>query len=354
MSNNTLLLIDGLPASGKSLIRGMLDGHERVFMSPYHDLLPLAFCNKNINKELFDSKDIEWLRKVIVCNSRYSRIERIASQEFFEFEFGAGQFQKINLSFNFAKFEENWKKKILFDDNLIWSPHSIVASIYKELEKCLVSTNNNVLSNDFKILGTLGNGEIKNFKNFLKQYESGKIIFVKRNPIQIIAALSSRGNYQSIADSINKNQEILFRHYIEINYLRHIENVYNEIKKISNFYQDRILLINFEDIFKNFNLIKESICEFLKIKKVESLNIFTVNKDLVLQKDGNSLFRSKLDNPEILLTKKQYQIAYSLSKGFFKIPIGLYPTRIRYKLIILFNFLKRGLVKLKGCIVYNE
>ena len=51
------LLIGGSKASGKSLIRGMLDGHPELFVSPFHEIIFQALYendNELLNLEKID------------------------------------------------------------------------------------------------------------------------------------------------------------------------------------------------------------------------------------------------------------------------------------------------------------
>ena len=39
----SLLVLAGAKGAGKALLRGLLDGHKNVFVSPFHELLRLLF-----------------------------------------------------------------------------------------------------------------------------------------------------------------------------------------------------------------------------------------------------------------------------------------------------------------------
>ncbi len=75
-----IIHVDGWWGGGKSLLRGLLDGHLEIFCSPIHDIISLAFQNETNESEWLIYKDTEYLRTLLASKGRYYRIERFVNQ----------------------------------------------------------------------------------------------------------------------------------------------------------------------------------------------------------------------------------------------------------------------------------
>jgi len=341
MQSEIIVLIDGHPACGKSLIRGMLDGHPQVFASPFHDILPLAFCEPELDKKALEAKDLEWLKQKLVCLARYSRIERVSYQKKFYFEPVAGEFFEVDLGFDFPSFERSWIEKVLMPECSDWSPAKIISHIYTELGQSLAATAAlNYDEDNIHVLATLGDGNTESPKRFLDRFPAGKLIYMRRDPVEIIAALCARkpqpGNYRTADD----RQDLLFKRYMRNGFVSSIKKKERIVSGLLKEYPDRVMVVNFEDFFRDIVLVKSRISEFLCIEVDDSLGEFTLNRQPVAFDNGVSMFSRPIDNPENLLTNEQRKVANAMTQDRFYFS-QLTPTFFKHKTAVFIERIRR-------------
>lgn len=96
-----IVLIDGYWGSGKSVLRGLLDGHPNLFVSPIQDSLPGAFATDNSGIDWLKHKDSEYLRKLLAEKSLYYRIERFAMNQKMQLDFSSKNRTYIEIDIDF-------------------------------------------------------------------------------------------------------------------------------------------------------------------------------------------------------------------------------------------------------------
>lgn len=285
----------------------MLDGHPSGFASPFHDLLPLAFCRKAFSADALKARDIEWLRHALVCDARYSRIERIARAGDFYLELAAGEFHRVNLGFDFAEFDSHWVKQLMACTEY-WDPELIVATIYAKLQAHLQPSLYPEEFGSQKFYATLGDGDISTPERFLERFPNGKLIYMHREPIEICAALCARkpqpGNYRTL----NNNQPKLFKKHLYEGLLKQIKNKNLVIERLVKDYPERVSVLNFQAFFTNFEACSEKISSFLEVDRAPSMCNYTFNGEAVAFQDGESMFSAPKDQPEKLLSARQMAI----------------------------------------------
>jgi len=94
------LLLAGNKGSGKGLIRGLLDGHPQLFVSPYHELIFQSFFGKGAEY------DIESFRTFLASNGGYYQLERLFYEEQRNVHIAAGiKDQGIDIDFYLYSFD---------------------------------------------------------------------------------------------------------------------------------------------------------------------------------------------------------------------------------------------------------
>lgn len=302
-----IVLIDGMPASGKGIIRGILDNHSDVFSNPFHDLLPLAFCTPDLDPKPMELKDTEWLRDRFSRYARYYRIERIANQKFFPLDIGGGKFQNFDVNLDFYEFDRILVQKLA---DQVWTPEFIIESAYKILGSQLSKAN----TPGKDIQATLGDGDIGSPSRFLNRFPRAKLIYVRRDVKGIVAALCKRppqpGNYRTVENEHDK----IFKDRVSSGIVHNSLNKAKEIERLKAVYPDRVLIVNFDDIFNNFEEVKASIEAFLDISPDESINEFSFNAQSMPHYEGRDYLSKPVDCPEDILSKKEIEVIDFLTK----------------------------------------
>ena len=91
MQKVNLVLIAGAKASGKGLIRGVLDGHPELFVSPFHELIMQSFSRDGYDQNALKHKDIQYVREILANKSKYYQLERFALNKKLNVHIGSKQ-----------------------------------------------------------------------------------------------------------------------------------------------------------------------------------------------------------------------------------------------------------------------
>ena len=339
-----IVLIDGQPASGKGVLRGMLDGHPEVFSCPFHDIMPLAFTGPSLNKTALRAKDTEWLRTHLAQHSRYYRIERIANQKVFPFDIGAGTIYNFPVNLDFYSFDKKFFSRLNYLN--LWTPQNIIEGCYEILNAEIFGDS----AKSKNIFATLGNGEVKAPGRFLERYSDAKVIHLHRDTLSIVGALCRRppqpGNYRTFKNEHNK----IFKEKIRSGIIKDIKKKKLEIANLASKYPDRVLSLSFDEVFESFNDVKRKISRFLDIKEADSMDYFTFIENFLPLSDGQSYFDKPIDDPKDILSEREIDLINFLdapSVGKF-LKILKSPKLI---LLVLESFAKRGERALKALIL---
>lgn len=128
---------------------------------------------------------------------------------------------------------------------------------------------------DFNITGEHAVNEWRNIKNFHKIFPKGKIIFLLRDPRDILCSFKR--------STIAKKNDYLISIF---NYVDLINYVYASKKK----YNNKIHIVKFNELKKNPRLIIKKVCKFLKIKYSDKM----INEKFFKGIDGKKWDQSKI------------------------------------------------------------
>lgn len=295
-----IVLIDGYWGTGKSVLRGLLDGHPNLFVSPIQDSLPGSFAKDKSDKKWLEFKDVEYLRKILAQNSFYYRIERFYFNQKMQLDFSSKDRTYININIDFYLFDKQWMERLNVAKH--WTEELICQEIYQSMldnwdnypsEKSAV---NHFVSMDNNFFGTP--------EYFLKNFKDAKLLYAIRSVEGIIATRANRRpikeDYRTLAwetispDSLIKGGEIF-------NILKRTRN----IRRLKEVYPERVHLVGFNDLILNTDQVMNGVAEFLEIDRSESLKIFShLGKEITA--DGKKYVGKIHDQPEDLLTKNQF------------------------------------------------
>ncbi|MDT8878312.1 hypothetical protein RSO68_02385 [Halomonas saccharevitans] len=347
-----IVLIDGLPASGKSLVRGMLDNHSKVFSCPFHDLLPLTFTSPNLDYEALKAKDTEWLRSQLSKSARYYRIERIASQEEFHFDIGGGEVKSFPVNLDFYSFDRMFMSFLRSIEE--WTPQNIIEACYKVLNCELYGK----INCEKRVYATLGNGEIHSPRKFLERFPDGKVIYFNRDIESIVAALCERppqpGNYRTRENEHKK----IFKNRIVSGIVQESLEKKIELDRLFREFPVKVLLLDFDSFFDDFEVTKKKIAHFLGIPVEKSMDEFSFIGSKMPKTSGSGYFDKPIDNKESILSSDERNLigflynptftglfGLALNREFFYLAVEAYLNSYKKKAknYFLNKFLKKPL-----------
>jgi hypothetical protein len=310
------LLIGGAKCSGKGLIRGLLDGHPQLFVSPYHEVIIQALYENDHN--VLKKKDIQNIREALAKRGKYFALERQfrANKKSLGIHIASKDERQIDIDFDFYAFDKLWVDD-LFKKGNEWTSQEVCMAIYKAFSKSLSSLYLKKISKK-KYFCALSDGYPNAISGFLKTYPNSKIIYLKRDPIEIVNALikriktpdDNRGNWFT--------RESLLKKWGTTKFLKTIVQLDDEAKKTLKKFPKQILIIKFSNFFKNIDKEILRIRKFLNISNNISLRNYSYVGYKILNTDGTSPLSAPIDKGHGDLSEKEIRKLKSYLKKIKK------------------------------------
>lgn len=310
------LLIGGAKGSGKGLIRGLLDGHPKLFVSPYHEVIFQALYEND--SDVLKKKDIEEIRQALASRGKYFQLERLFRRDRnrLGIHIASSDERIIDIDFDFYSFDKLWTDN-LFKKGNEWTSQEVCSEIYKSFSKSFSSPFLKKISKK-KYYCALSDGFPNAISGFLKTYPHSKIIYLKRDPIEIINALISRPKSNVNSRSKWFTRQSLLKKWGSIEFLKTIVQLDNEAKMTLKKFPNQILIIKFSSFFKNIDEEIIRIRKFLNISDNVSLRNYSTAGLKILNADGTSPLSAPIDKGHKNLSEKEIKKIKSYLKKIKK------------------------------------
>lgn len=296
-----LTIIDGWWGSGKSVLRGLLDGHPQVFVSPIQDSVPGAFARDKTRAQWLALKDTEALRSLLASKSEYYRIERFAARGTFHSDTSKSQRNYSEFNFDFYEFDKNFIRRLQAIGE--WSAEAIAEALYREMHA--VWDNYPSVVEDVKIHVTMDNNHSSTADSLISDYSKAKLLYVKRSPEGILATRAGRkpvaGDYRSQSWELLTVDKL-----IEEGEVERIVAVNQRVELLQREHPERIKIVDFEDIVLRTSDIMPSIAEFLGITWGDCLAQFSYCGAEVVSSSGEKYIGKINDRPQDILSPEQF------------------------------------------------
>lgn len=299
-----VIIIDGWWGSGKSTIKGLLDGHPNLLVSPIQDSIIGAFCSDHNILKIIDHKDIEAYRSFLATKAHYYRIEKYAAMKYVHFEPKANVIHKEPFSFDFNIFDKKIASYFLKVENptpkkLIENHFELFFSEWKEYEK----------KSETLFFVTMEANQNEIVKKLDKLRVSFKYIYVDRKTEGTIATRYSRKPVKGFlgTDSYNNQRVCDFINNGEV--LRIIRQR-QEIRELQRNQPEKFLVLSLEDTIHDTENTAKTICSFLDIPFHPTTTKFTYcgktfpGSDLYLA-DLNDKFEEIFTREDLLLLQQE-------------------------------------------------
>lgn len=301
MSNPKLAYIVGNPATGKGTLRGLLDGHPLLAVSPIQHMLIEAFIDYPMDDEITDPVhpevfDIIGFRENLARTGYYklqaNQVGSPRTATTISLQHSTDEKHNPLIGFDFYEFERDWAQKINELDLL--SPENVFLTIYRTFFEQWESYDIDWRECDY-VVGT-GINKRRTVDYLLKNYEGSKVIVVDRDPRGIIAA---RGKGSS-----NRIDELLSsgKMYQLLEYMAYI-------RKMQKQYDDRVLVVNFRDLILEHERVMEKVIEFLGIEWNDALDRSTLAGERLYADSEESSLGQINDDWRDLLNDRERRIA---------------------------------------------
>lgn len=271
-----LSYVFGNPASGKSTLLRLLDGHPELAVSPIQEHLIGAFTEYEPEAEIVDELNDEIpnileLRSKL-ANTGYYKFEanQVGSPRTGVASTRENQDRRESLSgFDFYQFERRWVSKAAEGER--HTPENIISKIFNSLFEEWEEYNTTY--RDCKYVVGFGDRFEKNLRYFVENIPNSKAIVVQRDPRGIAAAEGVLNSHKNINEYISSGSIFDIVAYNNL--------VSKLVSKHNNNNERSIKVVDFEDLILDTNKTIGEICKFLHIEEENILKRPTLaGKDL--------------------------------------------------------------------------
>lgn len=298
-----LLQIDGWWAGGKGLLFSLLDGHSKIGTTLLHDATHMAFLSDN-KKEIFEVKDLNYVRKIIAAKSEYYNFEKYFRLGYINIFFSSDVVLRHKVPYDFYEFDKKWVNELIAEEH--WSEQIIVEVLYRVFNRLI-----NVKA-EKEIFSCMSWPRLENQKFFFDKFPRAKSILVKR-PIEDIIA--SRAGRKPIENTLNNHFSLGFEKLIVNGEVESIINYYNYWEKLSGELPTQVLIIEFEDLVSNREFSMKRIADFIGVDFEDTLLRATMNS-VPIEFNGVSYADQINDKASALLSADERGIILNIINGY--------------------------------------
>lgn len=298
-----IVCIDGWWGSGKSVMRGLLDGHPQLFVSPIQDSLISAFARDWERRPWMAHRDIEQLRKLLASLSQYPRIERFALHRTMHLDISSKERAYIEIDIDFPAFDRDWVERVV--DAEQWSAELICTEIFAAMmrhwRRYPLPTGS--------VIGyaTAENNRRPTAGYFLEHFPHGKLIYCIRAAEGIIGTRAHRTpvkeDFRTAGfEAMNADQ------LIRAGEARQIVERAAMARRLADQHPDRMLIVDFEPMIERTPAVMDRVARFLGIERLPVLDVFSHMGAQVVGPNGSKYVGKIHDRAEDLLTERQRQL----------------------------------------------
>tara|TARA_B110001469_G_scaffold54835_1_gene52908 strand:- start:7748 stop:8764 length:1017 start_codon:yes stop_codon:yes gene_type:complete len=312
LKNIMITIIDGWWGSGKSTLRGLLDGHSELFVCPVQDSILGGFsCDSNLNKWLV-ARDIVGFRKSLIGHADYSRVERDAlKQSVFNTASGA-EMDNGRFALDFYELDRQLIRAV--NDFEQWSIEEIVELYYQKM----ASLWDDYPSGDFRGYVSMDNNCKGTAEFLLKNSDRAKYIWVDRDSAGILSTHAKRKPLDGYAGTAGWGQ-MSVQQFIREGEVRRIETKRMQIERLAKSYPDRVHIVSIDTLVEETEAAMAQVSRFLGLKHEPILNRFTYcGQDF----EGSDKYLGKMnDTPESVFTHQEIELIAAAVRRVRRLPI---------------------------------
>jgi hypothetical protein len=289
------LLIGGAKASGKSLIRGVLDGHPELFVSIFHEVIFQSLYVEDA--DVYKKKDIQEIRTNLASKGSYYQLERLTRKAFYYTVAGADHRRINTKNFDFYSFDKSWVDD-LYRKGTEWTSQEVCSAIYRSFDQHLHPFLKKLSKK--KYYCSLSNGLPNAISGFLKTFPNSKIIYLKRDPIEMVDGLVKRVNSKTkkVPNDIRSNwftRKTLIKKWCTFDFIKSVVELDKEADKALKKYPKQVLILKFSDFFDNSEKETMKIKKFLNISDHINLQNYSVGGIKIVNSDRTSFLSKQID-----------------------------------------------------------
>lgn len=318
--SNTLLssiVIDGFHGSGKSVLKGILDGHPDIVVSKAQESILSAFCQAGITSYI-EPMHYRKLREILACHSQYFDLERLHNQGSIELSVSHNSQVSKDIAIDFYKLDEQAFSQLKELDS--WSVENITRVFHQSFINIWAPPSG--ASYHYVTM----EDNVKGFASYLMTSSSAKLIYVKRSIPDIVASLSGRRALKNDPTTSHWDTNTSFKLLWQGVALAAADRQQEAEIAAANF-PDRVLVVEFDQLVSQCDDTLNRICNFIGVQRSETMNYCSIDGQEVLASNGEKYLGKTLDSAKELLSEQMFALAKIHGKESVDAPPLLLRTR---------------------------
>lgn len=291
-----IVLIDGEGASGKTVLRSLLDGHPQLSVLPTHDMIVDTLVGYPPDVPWLAYRDIGYLRRLLAA-SCYYQLEQLAVAGSIEIDISVWDRLTVPYQFDFWRFEADWVRALA--DCPQWSVGGIVEAIHSAYVRTWEGGSRD-------LVGHVGVGfdDPATPGRLFEHVPDAKLIYLHRSTEGILAARARRRS--SERDMFSRiNDELTVDVLLRKDKVRKIRDRFGAVQRLARLRPDRARIVEFDDLVENTAVVVRDIADFLGIELTDGLCVSTLAGQPLRSASGDSYVGRVLDRPEDLLSRTE-------------------------------------------------
>lgn len=288
-----IILIDGEGASGKTVLRSLLDGHPQLSVLPTHDMIVDTLVSYPPDVPWLAYRDIPYLRRLLAASSYY-QLEQLAVIGSIEFDISVRDRMTVPFNLDFWRFEAAWMGQLAQQST--WTVPAIVAAIHRSYVTVWEGRERQLVGNvgvGFDDPATPG--------RLFEHIPDARLIYLHRSTEGVLAARARRRSSERDMFSV-ANDDLTIEELLRRDKVRKIRRRLDAVYQLARERPDRVRVVAFDDLVLNTAQTMRRVADFLGIDNTPSLVVPTLTGHPLRSATGNTYVGRVLDRPEDLLS----------------------------------------------------
>jgi hypothetical protein len=291
-----IVLIDGEGASGKTVLRSLLDGHPQLSVLPTHDMIVDTLVRYPRDIPWLAYRDIPYLRRLLSMSSYY-QLEQLAVTGSIEIDISVRDRITVPFDFDFWRFEADWVGEIAQLPN--WTVSAIIEAIHRSYVSVAEGRDREVRAQ----VG-VGFDDPATPARLFEHIPDARLIYLHRSAEDILAARARRRS--SERDMLSRaNDELTVEELLRRDKVRKIRNRLDAVRRLAGERPDQVRIIDFEALVLDTASTMHQVADYVGIDFTPDLEASTLVGHLLRSQAGDTYVGRVLDRPEELLSARQ-------------------------------------------------
>ncbi|WUI00409.1 hypothetical protein OHR68_00850 [Spirillospora sp. NBC_00431] len=291
-----LILIDGEGASGKTVLRSLLDGHPELSVLPFHDMIIEVLVTGPENIPWLAYRDTAFLRGLL-AGSSYYQLEQYALHGSIEIDVSVKDRLVIPFEFDFGRFDAAWMRRL--HDTSDWTVPRIVELIHSAYRREHEGADRPVR----RLVG-MGFDNPATPHRLFDYTTDARLVYLNRPVPEVLAARARRRSSDREVMS-RENDALTIDALLRKGKVGKMRNRLRAVRDLQDSDPDRVRIVDFHRLIEDTDDLMRELAAFLGVSYAQSMRRPTLLGRPLVTEDGRSFVGRVLDRPEELLTARE-------------------------------------------------